>query len=233
MKINTRIKAITLDAAGTLIQVARPIGECYANFANEFEIPVTADQINRQFRILFPRMMPLAFGQCNPAELGRQERQWWQTLVRNCLGTQGRHKNFSKFFEKTYNYYASAEAWRLFPEVISELEKLHLLGLPVSMVSNFDSRLIGILQALGIHQYFRHIHISSQCGFAKPHPGIFSLACEGLGTSPGNTLHIGDNYKLDIEGAEQAGLKALWLDRSAQSNRGQTIATLNNLSSQL
>ncbi len=233
MKINTHIKAITLDAAGTLIQVAHPVAECYANFAKKFEIPVTADQINQQFRILFPRMTPLAFGQCNPGELVRQERQWWQTLVRNCLGAQGRHKNFSKFFDEIYNYYACAEAWQLYPEVKLELEQLRLRGLPVSMVSNFDSRLIGILQALGIHHYFRHIHISSQCGFAKPRAEIFLLACEGLATSPDKTLHIGDNYKLDIEGAEQAGLKALWLDRSAKSNQRQSITTLDNLSAHL
>ena len=89
MKINTSIKAITLDAAGTLIQVAHPVGECYANIANEFEIPVTADQINQQFRILFPRMTPLAFGQCNHTVLGRQERQWWQSLVRNITVSDG------------------------------------------------------------------------------------------------------------------------------------------------
>ena len=233
MKADASVRAITLDAAGTLFRVARPVAECYAQFAQDFAIPVTAEQINQQFRILFPRMTPLAFGQCNKTELHRQERSWWQTLVRNCLGPQGRHGNFSKFFDHLYNYYSSAEAWQLYPEVQAELERLRALDWPLSVVSNFDSRLLGILEALGIFEYFSYIHYSSRSGYAKPHAGIFTLACETLNTPPDATLHIGDHYQHDFLGARQAGLKAMWLDRSASSDEGPTLHTLQGLSVRL
>ncbi len=226
-------KAITLDAAGTLIQVAHPVGKTYARFAEEFAIPVTADQLNQQFRLLFPRMPPLAFGQCNKAELQRQEQNWWQTLVRNCLGVQGRHSNFRAFFERLYNYYASVEAWHLYPDAGPELERIGALKLPVSVVSNFDSRLPGILRALGIHDYFKHIHYSSACGSAKPHSGIFRQACDGLNTRPAETLHVGDNYKADVTGAEQAGLRALFLDRAATVHDKNSIGSLHGLAARL
>jgi len=205
------------------------VGESYAQIARQFEIPVSAEQINRQFRILFPRTLPLAFGQCNKQELQRQERSWWQTLVRNCLGPHARHSNFSAFFDHLYDYYASAQAWRLYPEVRTELQRLVAAGLPVSVVSNFDSRLDEILQALGIYRYFKHVHYSSRCGSAKPQAKIFTMACEGLKTAPAATLHIGDNYKLDFLGATQAGLKALWLDRGAPAGESHKIRSLEGL----
>ncbi len=233
MKPVNTIRALTLDAAGTLFHVAQPVGESYARLAREFDILVSADQMSRQFRILFPRAPPLAFGKCNPRELQRQERGWWQTLVRNCLGAHARHRNFSAYFDRLYGYYASAQAWRLYPEVPLELQRLAAAGLPVSVVSNFDSRLDGILEALGIHGYFKHIHYSSRCGSAKPQTAIFTIACEELRATPGATLHVGDSYKMDFLGAGQAGLQALWLDRSAPAGESHRIHSLAGLAERL
>lgn len=227
------IEAVTLDAAGTLFRVAHPVGDTYARIAREFEIPVTAAQLNQQFRTLFPRMSPLAFGQCGELELKRQERNWWQTLVRNCLGPQGRHARFADYFDQLYRYYASARAWRLYPEIEAELRRLEALGVPLGVVSNFDSRLEGILETLGISGHFRHIHYSSRSGSAKPHPGIFRQACEMLNVAPAATLHIGDSYPLDLCGAREAGLQALWLDRSAAADSDQCLNSLAGLARRL
>lgn len=226
-------KALTLDAAGTLFTVARPVGETYAGFAREFAIPVTVEQLNRQFRTLFPRMPPLAFGRCAEAERLRQERNWWQTLVRNCLGAHGRHAQFPAFFNRVYDYYASPQAWRLYPDCAPELERLADRGIPVSVVSNFDSRLEKIIEALGIRHLFRHIHYSSRSGSAKPQPAIFTSACERLQVAPADTLHVGDSYPLDVQGASRAGLQALWLDRSADSSGDALIHTLAGLAEHL
>ena len=52
---------------------------------------------------------------------------------------------------------------------------------------------------------------------AKPDPAIFMEACRKLGTTPARTLHAGDTFVDDIEGAKAAGFRAVLIERSAQS----------------
>ena len=53
-------------------------------------------------------------------------------------------------------------------------------------------------------------------GFAKPDARLFQHACNRLGSSAGQTLHIGDHPQEDIEGARDAGLNCIWMNRSQQ-----------------
>lgn len=207
------IGAVTLDAAGTLIQVRRPVGETYAEIANRHGIPVQAQAISAAFRTVFPRMSPLAFGAGSPQQRARQERDWWRTLVRSCLGRHGQHHAFAACFDELYDHYASAQAWVVYPEVHEVLDQLDARGIPAAVVSNFDSRLHPILHDLGLHARFHTVLCSSEAGAAKPDARIFAQACQALGHDPHQTLHAGDSRQADLEGARAAGLHALWIRR--------------------
>lgn len=206
-------RAVTLDAAGTLIQVRSPVGETYARLAADHGIEVTAQSVSRAFRTVFPRMSPLAFGASDTATLARQERDWWRTLVRNCLGTQGQHAAFSAYFDDLYAFYADPAAWHVYPEVTTLLDALEAAGVHTAVVSNFDSRLHGILDGLGLAGRFATVLCSSIAGAAKPDGRIFRSACESLGQPPERVLHVGDNRKADLHGALAAGMDALWVTR--------------------
>lgn len=207
------VHAVTLDAAGTLIHVRQPVGETYAAIAAAHGIEVQASDIATSFRTVFPRMAPLAFGACEQAQRERQERDWWRTLVRNCLGPHGQHPSFGAFFDALYDYYRGAEAWSVYPEVPEVLDALQAHGIRIAVVSNFDSRLHTLLHAMGLHERFHCVLCSSEAGAAKPDTRIFMLACEALGSVPATTLHAGDDRRADLEGARAAGLGALWVRR--------------------
>ena len=224
--------ALSLDAAGTLIEVAAPVAETYATIAAEFAIPVDPQALGQRFKTLFPRMTPLAFGPCDAATLDRQERSWWKVLVRNCLGAHGQHPQFSAFFDALYEYYASADAWRLYPEVRRVLEATRADAIPCVVVSNFDSRLPAVLVGLGIADFFAAIIYSSAAGHAKPNAAIFHHACDQLGITRQGLLHVGDNRMADYEGARGAGCRALWLRREAQPSK-VAIPTIGSLESAL
>ena len=51
-------------------------------------------------------------------------------------------------------------------------------------------------------------------GVAKPHPGIFRRALAELDVEPEATLHVGDSVRKDYEGARNAGMQSLLLDRT-------------------
>jgi putative hydrolase of the HAD superfamily len=204
---------VTLDAAGTLFRVRRPVGETYGEIATRHGIPADGETVARNFRTVFPRMSPMAFGRCDAATLERQEREWWRTLVRNCLGPHGQHRAFGAFFEELFEHYRQASAWLLYPEVQGVLDALDAAGIPVAVVSNFDRRLHDVLHGLGIGHRFRAVLCSTEAGAAKPDPRIFAAACLRLNAPAHAVLHAGDDRRADLQGASGAGLQSLWLRR--------------------
>jgi HAD superfamily hydrolase (TIGR01509 family) len=55
--------------------------------------------------------------------------------------------------------------------------------------------------------------ISEKVGLKKPHEGIFHLALSELGISAREAVVIGDSWKLDVLGARNAGISAVWFNR--------------------
>lgn len=209
-------RAVSFDAAGTLIGVARPVAETYAAIAAQFAIDLEPDALDAAFRAQFPRMTPLAFGPCNEAALQRQERQWWMVLVRRCLDDQGRHPRFGEFFHGLYEYYRGCDAWCLYPEVEEVLAILSRHRVPLVVTSNFDSRLVDILDGHGVRDAFKAVIYSSAAGSAKPDRGIFAASCQALALAGSEVLHVGDDPTADLHGARDAGLQARRVCRDRQ-----------------
>jgi putative hydrolase of the HAD superfamily len=224
------IHGITLDAAGTIIQVKEPVSKTYSEIANRHGIPIDAAAIEQAFRTVFPRMSPLAFGTSEGTELQRQEREWWRTVVRNCLGRFGQHQSFNRFFDEVYGHYAEADAWYVYEDVDALLTRLEAQSIPTVVVSNFDSRLHNILRAFSLHDRFREVLCSSVVGSAKPDARIFNKGCAVLQAPPQQVLHVGDDRRADYDGASKAGLRAQWLNRAPSRTRtDEEIATLKEV----
>lgn len=69
------------------------------------------------------------------------------------------------------------------------------------------------LDRIGLAPFFRGSVTARSLGVAKPDSRIFHHACEQLGCAPAQVLHIGDDFALDVAGAVNAGLQAVWLRR--------------------
>ena len=39
--------------------------------------------------------------------------------------------------------------------------------------------------------------------------------CEALGVAPSDAVYVGDDLVLDVQGAQRAGLRAVWMNRTA------------------
>ncbi|MFL5560185.1 MAG: HAD family hydrolase [Gemmatimonadaceae bacterium] len=59
---------------------------------------------------------------------------------------------------------------------------------------------------------FRATVYSMDIGHAKPRPEPFSAALRAIGTSPAESLHVGDNERTDVRGALDAGMRAVRVD---------------------
>jgi putative hydrolase of the HAD superfamily len=211
---NTRIKAVYFDAAGTLIKPARRIGESYSMIAAKYGKAVSPSELFDRFRICFEGAPRLAFPNAAPAEIDRLEQDWWKDLVKRVFEPWGYFENFDKYFNELFAYFADPGAWGLYPEVLDTLAALRQRGVTLAVISNFDSRLVRILDGLGAGSWFADIFVSSRIGYAKPDRQIFDGALGRHGLAPGNAIHVGDSETNDLLGAQNAGLKALLIDRS-------------------
>ncbi len=215
MQINGRqIKMVFFDAGGTLFEVAEPVGNTYSILAQQFGKKVEPELLQRNFVQSFKRMPPLAFAKdLNGEELAKAEYQWWFQLVSQVFAEFGEFKYFEEFFGEAYTYYAETDAWKLFDDVLPTLAALQAQSIKMGVISNFDSRLIGLLDGFGLKNYFDSIHFSSRVGFAKPHPEIFHAALRDNQIFASEAVHLGDSPVEDYQAAIDAGIGAWLIER--------------------
>ena len=229
------IRAIFFDAAGTLIKPARRVGETYAVLAQKYGVEPSAAEITERFRLCFHSAPPLAFPGTPATRIEDLERAWWKELVQRVFEPWNGFQRFDDYFAELFAYFAQPDAWALYPEVAETLSVLERRGLVLSVISNFDSRLIGILQGLGAAHWFEHIFVSSRVGYAKPDRQIFHTALERHSLEAGDALHVGDSEEKDLLGANRAGLKGVLVERNGagNSNLSPRITSLRSIPSLL
>lgn len=229
------IKAIFFDAAGTLIKPARQVGESYMVIARKYGLEASAAEIAERFRLCFHAAPPLAFPGAPAARIADLERAWWEDLVRRIFEPWDGFQRFDDCFAELFAYFARPEAWLLYPEAGETLSALKRRGMILGVISNFDSRLIGILEGLGAAHWFEHIFVSSRVGCAKPDQEIFHAALKRHNLKAAEALHVGDSAEKDLHGANEAGLKGVLIERRREtvSNLSPRITSLRSILSLL
>lgn len=221
-----QVKAVFFDAAGTLIHLLESVGFTYARVAEQHGVKAAPEQLETAFRRAWKtRPQPQHHG--IPPRDG--DRGWWAGLVDDCfadaLGARLPAEVMKPLFEDLYAWFARPEAWQAYPEVRQVLEELRG-RFRLFILSNFDARLRGILEGLGLLPLFESVVISSETGYSKPHAGIFSHAARLSGLKPEECLHVGDEKQADLHGALQAGFQACLVERPEQDLRTALLPCL-------
>jgi putative hydrolase of the HAD superfamily len=212
------IKAIFLDAAGTLFHLPLGVGYHYALVGEDIGLKLDAAQLDRAF-VQAWNSMPKRAPVDGPRE--NDDKDWWHDLVDLVLGQvvpSLSELDRDNFFEIAYDHFAEASVWELYPEVLDVLEKLQP-QFQLAVISNFDGRLRMILEQLGISKFFRHVFVSSELGADKPDSLIFRRALKFIDLEPEQVLHVGDDPERDWKSAAAAGLSIFRLDRAKNSLR--------------
>ena len=68
----------------------------------------------------------------------------------------------------------------------------------------------------GLAHYFDAVTVAGEVGVGKPDARAFAAALEAAGATPGGTVMVGDSLRRDVQGAQQAGLRAFWLNRNGR-----------------
>ncbi len=220
-------KTIFFDAAGTLFYVSHGVGYHYSRIAEKYGVRVDATYIDQRFHDAYANSSPMALS-------GKQEeKNWWRDLV-SLVFNEVPFPKFELFFDEVYDFFQQGHgeeerAWTLFPETIEVLAHLQATQHPIGLISNFDSRIESILKNLKIFHFFQTITYSSETGFAKPSVQIFQQALKKANCLPKHAIHIGDHLIFDVQGAENAGMQAFFIDRTGKHQGKNVIRDLREI----
>ncbi len=101
---------------------------------------------------------------------------------------------------------------QLFPntkEVLSELKKEYELHI---ITNGFKEVQFIKLENSGIRNFFDVIVCSEDVGKNKPAPDVFHYSLSQAGAKAKESIMIGDDYQVDVVGAEGAGIKGVLFD---------------------
>ena len=216
-----KIKAVTFDAGGTLIEPWPSVGEVYAAVASEFgHTQLSAAALNRQFATAWKRKEAFDYSISG-----------WKSLVEAAFGKSVPAARMSELFDAIYQRFAEAGAWRVYDDVRDTLRTLQERGYRLGVISNWDERLRSLLLKLDLSHYFEAIVLSVDVGATKPAAEIFQRTLTMLDLPAASVLHVGDSFEEDVVGARQCGMRALLLDR--RKTTAESVPTLARLFSQL
>lgn len=211
------MSALALDAAGTLIEVRGTVGDVYAAAARAAGSGLDPERIDAGFRRAHAAAPPLAFGDRPVPERRAAELAWWRAVARAAVDAADPPPDFdfAGFFDRAWDWFGRPEAWTVFPDVRPALRELRRSGRALVVFSNWDSRLPGLLDALGLGGFFAGIHVSAGLPAPKPRPEAFAAVGAAMARLPGGAAPtlVGDRLDHDVRPARDAGWRAIWIDR--------------------
>jgi putative hydrolase of the HAD superfamily len=69
----------------------------------------------------------------------------------------------------------------------------------------------------GLTERFDAIIVSGELGCGKPDPRIYAVALEAIGATADETIMVGDNFRRDVAGAQDAGIRGVWISAGMPS----------------
>ena len=102
------------------------------------------------------------------------------------------------------------------PDALGLLRELKARGFVVGAISDWETTLPALLAELGIAPLLDALAVSEIVGATKPTPRLFQEALRQAGAAPETSLHVGDWYELDVQGAQAAGMQALLFDHAGR-----------------
>lgn len=111
---------------------------------------------------------------------------------------------------------------KVYADVVPALENLRARGKRMGIISNFSPNCEPLLRELGLARYFDFFIVSGILGVEKPDAQIFHAAMEASGRNAADLVYVGDSVYHDVQGAHNAGLDAILIDRANRFSELET-----------
>ena len=95
-------------------------------------------------------------------------------------------------------------------QLLKELKEHVKIGI---VSNNFLKEQLEKIKQVGLESYTDAVVVSEEVGVTKPNPEIFMLTLERLNCKANEAVMVGDSWEIDIIGAKNAGIRAVWFNR--------------------
>ena len=114
------------------------------------------------------------------------------------------------------------ECFDFFPGIKAKLAQWRQQYTLVVITNGPEFSQLTKVEAVNLTAYVDHIIIGGQEPEQKPAVSIFHKALSLAGCCPHEALHVGDSLAADIKGANDSGIRSLWISHN-QPNDGRII----------
>jgi HAD superfamily hydrolase (TIGR01549 family) len=121
---------------------------------------------------------------------------------------------------EVYVEWAACQHFELYDEVPDVLRELAAAGLRIGLISNSHRCLASFQSHFELQGLISATVSSSEHGFMKPHPSIFSAALQLVDVAPADAVMVGDSFRHDVEGAIRVGMRGVLLHRGDTPTAG-------------
>ncbi|MBS4057871.1 MAG: YjjG family noncanonical pyrimidine nucleotidase [Bacteroidetes bacterium] len=125
--------------------------------------------------------------------------------------------------------YCSPRNVRLFPhakEVLAYLGKKYFIHL---ITNGFEEVQWVKLETSGLGPYFISVTTSEEAGVKKPDPGIFAYALGKASAQASDSIMVGDDLEVDIEGARQVGIDQVFFNPNGRVHNNNVTYEISSL----
>ena len=224
------IKAVSFDFYNTLVRFWPPLEEIQRSACHELGLTVSEQSITHGYAVadvLFNREnedRPLSH------RTNEERLEFFGRYEQLILETAGVPVSLD-LAQKVWNMAMTVpKDFVPFPDSIPALEGLREAGYRVGIITNLRRDLDELCLNSGLTPYLDFAVGSEEVGIEKPHPAIFNVALEQAQVVAEECLHVGDQVRSDVLGAQGVGMPAVLIDRSGFGANGVDCATISSLS---
>ncbi len=202
------VRAVLLDALGTLVRLEAPAPALRAGLIERAGVDVGLPAAERAFSV------EIAYYRAHHLE---GDEHGLESLRDDCAEVM-RDAFADPALEHAQVRAAMLDALEFTPfgDVAETLTRLRRRGLRLVVVSNWDTSLSHWLERAGLLGLLDGAVASAQVGAAKPDPAPLRAGLALAGATAEEAVHVGDSAEHDIEGARAAAIRPVLIRRGGR-----------------
>ncbi len=190
------IKNVLFDFAGTIADLSPSSEDMLCSYVDKFcDFKLDKERAREAFACLDKHMF---YSSVKVTDFDSKSKyyQHYNDMIIKSLGISDRVDNSEN---QLFKYFASHDRhWVLKSDVKDTFTTLKEKGFKVGIISNFDSKLLSIVDRLGISDLVDYLHISQDEGYEKPQLEFYQSFFERHGLKANESSYCGDSYILDF-----------------------------------
>ncbi len=208
-------RIVFFDMGGTLAYPHPSFHGLIAAVCQQHGLAITEEEVARAEPAVWERIAQREGGARGFTMHPERSREFWIWVYQTFLAQVGcEESRAAGLSQRLFETFVRSESYRLYDDALPTLERVRRAGLKVGVISNWEEWLERLMVDLNMREHVDVAVVSGQAGVEKPDAEIFQYALDAAGVGPEEAIHVGDNLRDDVEGAEAVGIRGILIDRT-------------------